>query len=40
MDAMKLFDRILIDFTNRRVGFDLPRGAQHKVPVLLAFNGQ
>ncbi|MEY4998990.1 MAG: hypothetical protein RIS00_1034 [Pseudomonadota bacterium] len=40
MDAMKLFDRILIDFTNRRVGFDLPRSAQRKVPVLLAFNGQ
>lgn len=24
MDAMKLFDRVLIDFGNRRVGFDLP----------------
>jgi predicted aspartyl protease len=25
MDAMKLFDRVLVDFVNRRVGFDLPR---------------
>lgn len=25
MDAMKLFDRVVIDFTNRRVGFELPR---------------
>lgn len=24
MDALKLFDRVLVDFTNRRVGFDLP----------------
>jgi predicted aspartyl protease len=28
MDAMKLFDRIMIDFTNRRVGFDLPPGTR------------
>ena len=27
MDALKLFDRVLIDFSNRRVGFDLPRGS-------------
>lgn len=27
MDAMRLFDRIVIDFTNRRVTFDLPDGA-------------
>lgn len=26
MDAMALFDRVLIDFANRRVGFDLPKG--------------
>lgn len=26
MDALKLFDRVLIDFGNRRVGFDLPKG--------------
>lgn len=38
MDAMKLFDRILIDFTNRRVGFDLPRGAARKAPVQLALH--
>lgn len=28
MDALKLFDRVVIDFTNRRVGFDLPRQGQ------------
>lgn len=28
MDALKLFDRVVIDFGNRRVGFDLPRGAR------------
>ena len=27
MDALRLFDRVMIDFANRRVGFDLPRGA-------------
>lgn len=26
MDALQLFDRVLIDFSNRRVGFDLPKG--------------
>lgn len=26
MDALRLFDRVLIDFNNRRVGFDLPKG--------------
>ncbi len=36
MDAMKLFDRILIDFTNRRVGFDLPKGAQGRALVKMA----
>jgi predicted aspartyl protease len=30
MDALKLFDRVLIDFGNRRVGFDLPKGAGRK----------
>jgi hypothetical protein len=24
MDALQLFERVMIDFTNRRVGFDLP----------------
>ncbi len=38
MDAMKLFDRIMIDFTNRRVGFDLPRGADRSPPMRLAAN--
>ncbi|MDM7971567.1 MAG: retroviral-like aspartic protease family protein [candidate division Zixibacteria bacterium] len=28
MDALKLFDRVVIDFGNRRVAFDLPRGAR------------
>lgn len=27
MDALRLFDRVVIDFTNRRVTFDLPDGA-------------
>ena len=26
MDALRLFDRVLIDFSNRRVGFDPPKG--------------
>lgn len=38
MDAMKLFDRILIDFTNRRVGFDLPKGASRQQMIQMAFN--
>jgi predicted aspartyl protease len=38
MDAMKLFDRILIDYTNRRVGFDLPRAAERRAPVKMAMN--
>lgn len=39
MDAMKLFDRVLIDFSNRRVGFDLPKGVERQsdVRVALAF---
>ena len=28
MDALQLFDRVLIDFGNRRVGFDLPKGVE------------
>jgi predicted aspartyl protease len=28
MDALKMFDRVIIDFANRRVAFDLPRGAR------------
>jgi predicted aspartyl protease len=38
MDAMKLFDRILIDFTNRRVGFDLPKGAERRAPLKMAMD--
>ncbi|MEP7350291.1 MAG: retroviral-like aspartic protease family protein [Sphingorhabdus sp.] len=30
MDALKLFDRVMIDFRNRRVGFDLPRGVERQ----------
>lgn len=26
MDSLKLFDRVMIDFVNRRVGFDMPAG--------------
>jgi predicted aspartyl protease len=32
MDAMKLFDRVLIDFGNRRVGFDLPNNVWRNRP--------
>lgn len=37
MDALKLFDRVMVDFANRRVGFDLPKGAG-RTPVQLAMN--
>ncbi len=30
MDALRLFDRVLIDFGNRRVGFDLPKGVSRE----------
>lgn len=30
MDALRLFDRVSIDFANRRVVFDLPDGASHR----------
>lgn len=30
MDALRLFDRVMIDFGNRRVGFDLPSGVESK----------
>jgi predicted aspartyl protease len=36
MDAMKLFDRVLIDFGNRRVGFDLPKGVERNSPARMA----
>jgi predicted aspartyl protease len=38
MDALQLFDRVLVDFVNRRVGFDLPKGAGRPQPVQLASN--
>lgn len=38
MDAMKLFDRVLVDFANRRVGFDLPKGATKQRNMQLAMN--
>jgi predicted aspartyl protease len=36
MDALKLFDRVMIDFGNRRVGFDLPSGVERKSFMRLA----
>lgn len=36
MDAFRLFDRVAIDFANRRVVFDLPDGAQLPVRARLA----
>lgn len=36
MDALKLFDRVLIDFSNRRVGFDLPKGVERKSAARMA----
>ena len=36
MDALQLFDRVLIDFGNRRVGFDLPKGVTRKMPARMA----
>lgn len=39
MDALKLFDRVVIDFGNRRVAFDLPRGAGRESSQRLALAG-
>jgi hypothetical protein len=36
MDALKLFDRVLIDFSNRRVGFDPPKGVAREQMARLA----
>jgi predicted aspartyl protease len=36
MDALKLFDRVMIDFGNRRVGFDIPKGAERRSPMQMA----
>jgi predicted aspartyl protease len=38
MDALKLFDRVMVDFSNRRVGFDLPKGAGKRNGIQLAMN--
>ena len=38
MDALKLFDRVMVDFANRRVGFDLPKGASRPKSIQLAMN--
>jgi predicted aspartyl protease len=38
MDALKLFDRVLIDFGNRRVGFDLPKGVGREQNARLALG--
>lgn len=38
MDALKLFDRVLVDFPNRRVGFDLPKGVSRPRSIELALN--
>jgi predicted aspartyl protease len=38
MDALKLFDRVLVDFANRRVGFDLPKGARAQQAIQLSLN--
>ena len=38
MDALKLFDRVMVDFSNRRVGFDLPKGAGTRSSIQLAMN--
>lgn len=36
MDALRLFDRVMIDFGNRRVGFDLPSGVERNSSTLFA----
>jgi predicted aspartyl protease len=38
MDSMSLFDRIEIDFPNRRVVFDLPSGANRETGQRFALN--
>ena len=38
MDALRLFERVSIDFTNRRVVFDLPDGAARSVSDRLAME--
>ena len=38
MDALRLFDRVMVDFSNRRVGFDLPKGAGNRTSIQFAMN--
>jgi predicted aspartyl protease len=38
MDALMLFDRVAVDFTNRRVTFDMPDGARRRDDGALAFR--
>jgi predicted aspartyl protease len=38
MDALQMFERVAIDFTNRRVTFDLPQGARRFDPGRLALR--
>jgi predicted aspartyl protease len=38
MDALQLFDRVLVDFPNRRVGFDLPRNIGMRNDTQLGLN--
>lgn len=39
MDALRLFDRVVVDFTNRRVTFDLPGRAGRGAPGRFAAGG-
>jgi hypothetical protein len=39
MDALSLFDRIEIDFPNKRVVFDLPDAAHRAIGLRFAANG-
>lgn len=39
MDSLALFDRVEIDFPNKRVVFDLPSGANRDTPMRFAANG-
>ncbi len=39
MDALQLFDRVIIDFARKRVSFGLPKGARRSEPARLAQSG-
>jgi hypothetical protein len=38
MDALTLFERVAVDFTNRRVTFDMPDGARRRDGSTLAMQ--